>query len=79
MAKAKIGSDPEGPEWFPWILWLYNHGWEDPDWGQTPVGQITIATAIHELASRLTDGAVKKQIQSATGNVVASMAGRMGK
>ena len=62
----------------PWLLWLFNHGWEDPGWGQTPVGQITIATAIHELAGHLSDVEIKKQIQTATGSVVASVAGRMG-
>lgn len=62
----------------PWLIWLFNHGWEDPGWGQTPVAQIMIATAIHELAGRLTDAGIKKQIQAATGSVVASVAGRMG-
>lgn len=62
----------------PWLLWLFAHGWEDPGWGRTPVGQVAIAAAIHELAGRLTDEGIKKQIQVATGHLVASVAGRMG-
>ena len=61
----------------PWLIWLINHGWEDPGWGQTPIGQIGIATAIHELAAQLTDLEIKKQIQLATSNAVASQATQM--
>lgn len=26
----------------PILLWLFKHGWEDPDWGCLPVNQVAI-------------------------------------
>jgi hypothetical protein len=50
----------------PFLLSLFNRGWEDPEWGKSPIGQVTIATAIHELANQLEDKKTKKQIQEVT-------------
>ena len=50
----------------PFLLSLFNRGWEDPGWGRTLIGQVTIATAIHELANQLEDKKTKKQIQEVT-------------
>jgi hypothetical protein len=61
----------------PILLWLFRHGWEDPDWGRTPVGQIAIATAIHEMAGQLADGELRRQIQIGAAKAMAATAERM--
>jgi hypothetical protein len=61
----------------PILLWLFRHGWEDPDWGRTPVGQIAIATAIHEMAGQLADVELRRQIQTGAAKAMAATAERM--
>jgi len=57
----------------PILLWLFNHGWEEPGWGQTDANQLTLALAINQLAGRFTDTATRAAIQSATARAVASL------
>jgi hypothetical protein len=61
----------------PILLWLYRHGWEDPDWGRMPVGQVALATAIYELAGQIGDVEVRKQIQTGAAKAMAAAAERM--
>jgi hypothetical protein len=61
----------------PVLLWLFRHGWEDPGWGRTPVGQIAIASTVYELANQLGDAAVRKQIQAGAAKAMAITAERM--
>ncbi len=64
-----------------WILsgelWRLGYG-EDPHWGE-PVNQITIQSAIHELASKITDQAVRKQVQSSVAAGMAKAAQKIAK
>lgn len=57
----------------PILLWLFNHGWEDPGWGQTEANQLTLALAINQLAARFTDAGTRTAIQGATAKAVASL------
>lgn len=59
------------------LLWLYEHGWEDPDWGQSDVGQISIVSAIHELANQITDSEIRTQIQKVAAKSIATTAEKM--
>ena len=61
----------------PLLLWLFRHGWEDPDWGQTPVGQIAIATVIHDMAGQLGDAELRRQIQSGAAKAIGGAAERL--
>ena len=61
----------------PILLWLFKHGWEDPNWGQSHVGQIAIASAIHELAGQINDADMRKQIQAGAAKSMAKVAGQM--
>ncbi len=61
----------------PILLWLYRHGWEDPDWGRTPVGQVAIATAIYDMASQLDNGELRGQIQQGAAKAIAGAAERL--
>ena len=54
----------------PILLWLFKHGWEDPDWGHSVADQHIIALSIHALASKITDPEVRKHIQSAAAKAV---------
>jgi hypothetical protein len=51
----------------PWLLWFFQHGGEeiggDLGWGKTHVGQLALATTIHELASQISDDDARKQTQ----------------
>ena len=57
----------------PILLWLFNHGWEEPGWGQTDANQLTLAVAINQLAARFTDAGTRTAIQSATSKAVSSL------
>lgn len=57
----------------PILLWLYRHGWEDPDWGQSRVGQLVINVAIYDLASRLSDSEVGAELQKTAQRAVAKL------
>lgn len=57
----------------PILLWLFNHGWEDPTWGQTEANQLTLAVAINQLAGRITDAGTRTAIQTATAKSVANL------
>jgi len=57
----------------PILLWLFNHGWEDPTWGQTEANQLTLAVAINQLAARITDAGTRTAIQTATTKAVANL------
>lgn len=77
MPTRKIDLGPEGPEWFPWLLWLYNHGWEDPTWGTTPIGQVFIATTIHEMAGQIGDEATRREIQRVAAGEIAKLSRKL--
>ncbi|HEV3278552.1 MAG TPA: hypothetical protein VG860_17180 [Terriglobia bacterium] len=57
----------------PILLWLFNHGWEQPGWGQTDANQLTLALALYQLAERFTDAATRTAIQGAASNAVANL------
>ena len=60
----------------PLLIWLFKHGWEEPV-GQSHVGQVAIASAIHELANKITDSDMRKQIQCASAKAMANTAAKM--
>lgn len=68
MAKLPIAAVTN-----PIMVWLYQHGWEDPEWGRRPTEQLTIALAIHELAGILTDIKAGAQIQDVARQTVATL------
>lgn len=49
----------------------FNGHWEDPEWGRRPENQALIAIAIRELATGITDAALKKQINEAADRAIA--------
>jgi len=57
----------------PILIWLFNHGWEDPTWGQTDANQLTLAVAINQLAGRISDAGTRTAIQTATAKSVANL------
>jgi hypothetical protein len=65
------------------LQWMLNHEWwrlgigEDPHWGQQPTDQIVILTAIHDLAKRITDQKVRKEVQATIANGMANVVKRM--
>ena len=71
-------EDPEGPEDNPMLVWLFKHGWEDPDWGQSPVGQVVTASVIHELANRVTDSEIRKEVRMLSAKIMAKSAAELG-
>ncbi|MCU0492902.1 MAG: hypothetical protein MUD01_15025 [Chloroflexaceae bacterium] len=54
----------------PVMLWLFKHGFEDPGWGQTEVGQLTLNLVIHDLAGRITDDELRREIRGMTTRAV---------
>ncbi len=46
------------------ITHYFGGRWEDPNWGKDTLGQILIMTAIHELASKISDTKVRSEIQN---------------
>lgn len=71
---AKVAAAPKLAVTNPIWLWLFKHGWEDPDWGRTPVGQLALATAIYEMAGVLQSAEAQKAIRTAAGRAVAEAA-----
>lgn len=65
--EKNIVASPSLPLILQWItngeIWRLGIG-EDPHWGQRPIDQLIIKAAIHELANKLTDQTVRKQIQT---------------
>ena len=45
-------------------LWRLGIG-EDPNWGKRPIEQIAIQSMIFEMANRISDDTVRKQVQNA--------------
>jgi hypothetical protein len=58
----------------PVLLWLFRHGWEDPNWGQHSMDQITIGLAIHALAAKISDPTAAKAIQKIAAQAVTKTA-----
>jgi hypothetical protein len=61
----------------PILLWLFRHGWEDPEWGRTPVGQVALATAIYDMAGQIGEVEVRRQIQGGAAKAMSMAAERM--
>jgi len=63
-----------------WILngelWRLGIG-EDPNWGQRHIDQMVIKAAIYELANKIADQAVKKQIQTSIAHDLVNTAQRI--
>lgn len=60
-------------------VWLrmFNLGWEDPGWGKRTIDQHTIATAIHEISSLITDDETRKEFQNASSRMLLATSQRM--
>lgn len=58
-------------------LWLFQHGWEDPEWGKRAIDQHNIAIVMHELAGAITDSQVKKEIRNVTAKFILSTSEQM--
>jgi len=63
----------------PILLWLFKHGWEDPDWGQMPINQVALGLVLHDLGNRLADRALQEQVKAIAQKVVAENAQRIAK
>lgn len=59
-------------------LWLFKHGWEDPEWGRRPVDQIGIQLALRDLAGLIADDKVRTGIQSTLDSAIAKTARAIG-
>ena len=59
-------------------LWHFGVG-EDPNWGKRPIDQIALLTTIHELATRITDEPVRKQVQTTVTNAMTTTTQKMAK
>jgi hypothetical protein len=70
METQKITKVPTLVEQNPILIWLYEHGWESPDWGQSARGQLVHALIIHDAASKITDTEARKAIQSTTAKIL---------
>lgn len=60
----------------PILLWLYKHGWEDPEWGKMPINQVALGLALHELSSKVADRELQTQLRTIANKVVAENAQR---
>lgn len=54
----------------PLLLWLFNHGWEDPGWGRNEESQIVIASSISGLADQITDTETRDQIKALAAKIM---------
>lgn len=54
----------------PILLWLFKHGWEDPNWGNLPVNQVALGLILHDLGSKLADPALQEQVQEIAQKVI---------
>jgi hypothetical protein len=60
------------------LLWLYRHGWEDPDWGTRETREALAATSIYEMAEKIGDRELRTEIRKAAGKALAKVAKDMG-
>lgn len=67
---AETGVDPV-------MEWLFRHGWEDPGWGKSEVGQLTLTLVIHDLAGRFVNHATRDAIREITSKSVGEAAQRI--
>lgn len=51
--------------------WFNGH-WEDPSWGKDSLHQAVLGTMIKELASKITDHDLQKQVTGAADKVIAN-------
>lgn len=58
----------------PILLWLFKHGWEDPNWGRLPTNQVALGLILNELSHRLANPALREQVASAAQKIVAENA-----
>jgi hypothetical protein len=75
----KLSSMDKRTQFLLWITDFFHGHWEDPEWGKTPIGQLSLATAIHQLASNVSDPEMRKQLQQATTKAVATAADKVAK
>lgn len=62
-----------------WLIHrLYNHGFEDLDWGP-PREQIALGLMLHARAAKIGDRVLQAQVQTAAEKIVAANAGHMRK
>ncbi len=54
----------------PILLWLFKHGWEDPNWGHLPVNQVALGLILHDLGNKLADRALQEQVQEIAQKVI---------
>lgn len=54
----------------PILLWLFKHGWEDPNWGHLPVNQVALGLVLHDLSNKLADRALQEQVQELAQKVI---------
>ncbi len=58
----------------PVLLWLFKHGWEDPEWGRMPVNQVALGLVIQEIGTRLADPGAREQVLAIGARVIAENA-----
>ncbi len=73
----KLGLYLDEDEDNPVLLWLFRHGWEEPGWGRSPAGQVATALIIHELAGRITDDEMSRELKAVAGKIMESNAGKV--
>jgi len=61
----------------PIMLWLFAHGWEDPEWGKTTEAQISVGLAIRELAKQVDDHGLAGEIEKLAAKHIANSAGKL--
>ena len=66
----KAGKIPELVVTNPIWLWMFRHGVEDPNWGRRPIDQHALAVTIHELAGKINDVEMSKQIQGSAAKLL---------
>jgi hypothetical protein len=54
----------------PLWIWLFRHGIEDPGWGKSTIGQHTIALAILDIAERINDPEIQKQVKASASKLL---------
>jgi len=54
----------------PILLWLFKHGWEDPNWSHLPVNQVALGLVLHDLSNKLADRVLQEQVQELAQKVI---------
>ena len=72
-----VGHLPVATVTNPILLWLFKHGWEDPEWGRMPINQVTLGLALHDLGAKLADRDLQEQVRAIAQKVVAENAQRV--